>query len=434
MTRRAIQETVNEFPKEKIVKTEEGWIIRDVVLLSEFSKNVDPQSGKARRYTRECQEKAVKLFTDVPVNINHLRKDPSNPRQERDVRTTIGKVVAPRTRMLKRDGKIEYQTLGDIVLVKCESADQIAGLAKLNPKGGPGMSLTGDGQYDVDESYANIVDLEPATVDVVATPATTKGFFESKVEPVSEAFPPPKKGAQKPGDKKPIPSKKPAPDAQKTANKPAGDDTSAKAGEADGAQQDKEKPGQKSDAAMGKADKTADQEYDPKDPDGDGDDDTTPEGDTDGSHYDENGQKRPEMHDENGNPKGPDGDGSGDADGMDDGCCDIDAVTSEANMATDAANSDKTAQSHFDAMFAHAGAAGQIYKAGNIARAKAHYDKSRQHEGIALNLKQNDAAQKALEAPMSDQEKTDTSPIQAVKKNPKLESCAPWVRKLFEEC
>lgn len=164
-------------------------VLANVVLVSEYSRNVGPNQ-RPRRYPRETLAASLPLFDSLQVNVNHppIQRDVNSPTgtsvvsTQRDVLRTIGVARNPRLREIRQDGRPCAQITADLYLIKCDAADHIVKLAELAPTIA-GMSLTGDGEFRENEAdnFDEVIDLRPATVDVVHRPATTNGFFEAEM-------------------------------------------------------------------------------------------------------------------------------------------------------------------------------------------------------------------------------------------------------------
>ena len=101
-----------------------------------------------------------------------------------------------------------------------------------------------------------------------------------------------------------------------------------------------------------------------------------------------------------------------------------DKLTAEANSFTDAAGQKSDSESHLAAMFAHYRAAGNLYFAGDLNRARAHVDKATDHETVAKNLaKQETDAQGGQFPDMQNKGDMPPKPV---------EGDAGWVSALYE--
>lgn len=348
-----INESIEAMPPEKICDDGDNWIIRDVVLLSEFSKNKGPK-GMPRRYPREEQEKALKLFENIHVNCNHpaKRADGSVDESSRNVLMKLGKVVAPRLVEGMSEGKRVSKVVGDVILVKGDASNHIVKLVRLDPKLA-GMSITGNlDRFDTTEGYENVVGLKPESVDVVHRPATTLSMFESRddaMAAIEEAFPF---------------KKKPEDDKADDEEVPEGDD------EEETLPDDEEEL-------------EGDEDEDGLDL-GDGDDDEEVEDEDKDGFVDGEEPETEAMTDE---------------------------PTDEANAATAEAAVKKTAECHMDASMAHATAAGYYWKCGNKARAMEHLNRCKEHEAAADRL--SHLQKFPTRAPMPQQQDLEQKPVQA---------------------
>lgn len=101
-----------------------------------------------------------------------------------------------------------------------------------------------------------------------------------------------------------------------------------------------------------------------------------------------------------------------------------DKITAEANSFTDAAGLKSDSESHLEAMFAHYRAAGNLYFAGDLNRARAHVEKASDHETVAKNLaKQEPDAQGSQFPDMQNKGNVPPKPV---------EGDAQWVPALYE--
>ena len=361
------EERITIIPRERVIDDGENWILRDVVLLSEHSKNVGP-NGKPRRYTPQAQEKACPTFEGLQVNMNHPQKGPDGKPVSRDVLNILGKVTNPRLREVNEGNLKVTQTIGDILMVKGERANHVVNLARLDPKLA-GMSITGNGDFSVGERSDDIVTLQPGTVDVVDRPATTKGLFEAaeaegiSISTLTEAL-----GLAEKVDAF-LKGKGKKPEDEEDGSDEDGTETSDDDGK-----------------VWGKA--------------GKGDYGAAPDQDDD-----EDGEKDAKVWGK-GKPKKGTTDDVGQAKGnkvwgstkdASQQMNAVQAVTDKANSATTRARSSRSSQSHMDAAYAHAGAASQCAELGDQRQARLHMEKSREHEGYANKL--TDAEQRFVRKP-----------------------------------
>lgn len=151
-------ETIS-FLSEKVTQEGEKHHIKDVVLLGSVSKNT--LEGKPRRYLESTMKTTLPQFEGLQVNVNHSAS--------RSILETLGVSKNPRI--------IEGKVVGDIELIDSQPGRHVALLAKHFPKIA-GMSINGEGEFNVGEEYADVVKLDVSSVDAVANPGTTKGFFE----------------------------------------------------------------------------------------------------------------------------------------------------------------------------------------------------------------------------------------------------------------
>ena len=101
-----------------------------------------------------------------------------------------------------------------------------------------------------------------------------------------------------------------------------------------------------------------------------------------------------------------------------------DKLTAEANSFTDAAGQKSDSESHLAAMFAHYRAAGNLFFAGDLNRARAHVEKASDHETVAKNLaKQEPDAQGSQFPDMQNKGNVPPKPV---------EGDAQWVSALYE--
>jgi len=138
-------------------------IIRNVVLLGSESKN-------KRRYTPACLRAAVPLFEGVQAYVNHPTVEEER-RGLRDVRWLAGKFVNVRYEDVKIRG--DFHGLPDD-----PAAKKFVAIAETMPELA-GMSQSAQGRIRW-ENGVQIVEAitKVFSVDLVANPATTNGFFE----------------------------------------------------------------------------------------------------------------------------------------------------------------------------------------------------------------------------------------------------------------
>lgn len=386
----SLEERVNSIPSHRIVEDGDNWIMRDVVLLSEFSKNPGP-SGKPRRYSKETQQKALNLFEGLQVNVNHPPKDGASgavQSSQRDVLRTLGKVTSPRLRESTHDGKKVTQTVGDVVMIKCDASEHIVKLAKLDSRLA-GMSITGDGEYKLTEGFDCIEDLKPTTVDVVHRPATTKGFFEaveSNQVPLSELTG--KIEAFLAEQLQPIPEAeieeilKGLPDEDEEDDEDEDEDGTPEHED----QEDEETEDEEQ--TQGDTDEDDDMDGEAGDEDETEDFDYGQDADEDGIiGNDRDDDDNTTVQGELGDDAQGDVDGEGGEDEEGARANKLIAITDEANAATFDARHQRTAQAHMEAAYAHAGAAAQSAKFGDHRRAYLHWEKAKEHEAVANKMK-----------------------------------------------
>jgi hypothetical protein len=150
---------------------EENGIIKSVKVLGRESEN----DGGKRVYSDHALWQAVKLYDGIPVNVDHPPRE--NAAQERSVTHGLGWLSNPRYDS-KRDGVV-----ADLHYLKSHPhAAMLVESAKRNPRRF-GLSHNADGRVTRDPKTGDhVVDhIEKVrSVDVVQTPATNTGLFESK--------------------------------------------------------------------------------------------------------------------------------------------------------------------------------------------------------------------------------------------------------------
>ena len=144
-----------------------GGVIQNVALLGAASLN-------NRVYTRQAMADAAKLYSGVPVYVNHPTESEMLDRGGvRSVLDLAGRVLNPRL--------VGTQVRGDIQVLEREPtkslflaiAEQMPGIA--------GMSHRASGSTHMDESGTEVVDSidHVFAVELVTEPATVAGLFES---------------------------------------------------------------------------------------------------------------------------------------------------------------------------------------------------------------------------------------------------------------
>ena len=127
-------------------------------------------SDNGRRYTAEALKKAVKLYENVKVNVDH----PDNPEDSRSVYDRIGKLT--NVRFVEGKG-----LFGDLWLLPSHKlTDEVYEAASLMPDLF-GLSHNAQGEGEEDEQGVFIVKkiTEVRHVDLVADPATTHSLSEA---------------------------------------------------------------------------------------------------------------------------------------------------------------------------------------------------------------------------------------------------------------
>jgi len=142
----------------------ENFTIRNVALLG-------PESSNKRRYTDKCMQGAVSLFENVKAFVDH----PSTEEQKtgrRSVRNLAGKYTNARLEdgRIKADATLLPNENGKLYMDIAENLPDIAG----NSQNARGLWHKKDGVQIVEQ--ITFVD----SVDLVASPATTHGMFESE--------------------------------------------------------------------------------------------------------------------------------------------------------------------------------------------------------------------------------------------------------------
>lgn len=454
----------------RITKTDKGYLIPGVALLSEFSRNRGPK-GKPRRYSESTQTKAASLFEGLRVYVDHPERDESGKPKPRTVRSLAGKVINPRLRKLTMEGRTISQTVGDLLLVEDANTEHIIKLANLDDKI-VGMSITGDGDFKESENFDDIVNLEPRSVDIVDKPASTRGLYESE-EP--HALPRVKTNGKSADD---LVAAAVAATEACAANNTVEAHTAAAirhraaADAMEKALREALASGNWNKfAALFRADRihseaswkhesTARQLARPdpeeaetvlaaleeaatpfgKKPPKEGavsDDDESardePAGQANGKPPADGAEKKPKagVPPESGAAKSTaDADPASknsDDDPVAPAGGETDGATNEANKLTVKANMEKTSTAHMNAMFGHMKAAGIAWGAGDSKRAMAHSTNADMHRDRYESLKQKEASLDRRPTPMSqDQGASEASPI------PVPEGCAPEVARIWE--
>lgn len=144
----------------------ESGIVHGVKVLGFVSSN-------GRRYKREALERALPLYENVGVNIDH---EDANKRRVKD---GFGRLSNVRLAEDGVYGDVSYLKAHDFASTFVEAAERMPELL--------GMSHVADGKLSRDngeELVEDIVTVE--SVDIVRRPATTKSLFESEEQQVAE--------------------------------------------------------------------------------------------------------------------------------------------------------------------------------------------------------------------------------------------------------
>lgn len=150
----------------------ETGVISGVKILGFQSANRHGQAGaKSSEYCREGAEKALHLYEGRQVFADHPPR--SNPKVERSIRDLVGVIRKP---VIEADGvygEIHYPP-------KSAIGQHVADLAETMPDSF-GLSHNADGVGRVKGGKYIIESIEKVrSVDLVTSPATTKGLFESQ--------------------------------------------------------------------------------------------------------------------------------------------------------------------------------------------------------------------------------------------------------------
>jgi hypothetical protein len=138
------------------------YVIRNVSMLAEFSKN-------QRRYSAKVQREAVPIFEGIKAYADHPTK--ANEKEPRRVKETIGRYRG--VRFLEAVNK----TYGDLHLVPTKLVtDYIIPIAESDPSL-IGSSINAFGKMDSDGNVESITRAQ--SVDLVTEPATTQGLHEA---------------------------------------------------------------------------------------------------------------------------------------------------------------------------------------------------------------------------------------------------------------
>jgi len=142
----------------------DSFTIKNVALLG-------PESSNKRRYTEKCLREAIPLFENVKAFVDH----PSTEEQKtgrRSVRNLAGKYTNARLEdgRVKADAKLLPNENGKLYMDIAENLPDIAG----NSQNARGLWHKKDGIQIVEQ--ITFID----SVDLVASPATTHGIFESQ--------------------------------------------------------------------------------------------------------------------------------------------------------------------------------------------------------------------------------------------------------------
>lgn len=150
-----------------------GFVIENVALLSEFSKNKGP-SGKTRRYTRREQEKSLLKFEGLEINVDHSILRPGG---SRGILEKIGIIRNPSLRTIVREDLKVTQTIGDMHLIDVPESDHIVKLIEMDSTLGA-SSISARGDFKITREHDEVENLDPKSLDIVGRGGTTRGLFE----------------------------------------------------------------------------------------------------------------------------------------------------------------------------------------------------------------------------------------------------------------
>jgi hypothetical protein len=143
----------------------EAGVIRGAKLIGRHSKN-------GREYSESALAGAIRLYEGAKVFTNHPRR--GEQQEDRDVRQWVGSVRNP---LLREDG-----IYGDIQLIKSDAnyAKLIEVASDPNFRKEFGLSHVAEGETAVRNGRTHVDRItEVRSVDLVTSPATTAGLFES---------------------------------------------------------------------------------------------------------------------------------------------------------------------------------------------------------------------------------------------------------------
>ena len=163
-------ELYEQFPLGEVFKRVDldrnAGVLRDVTILSRTSLN-------GHRYSDAGLEDAVKKFNGVRFYIDHpTKRELSDRRGVRSMRDLAGKIVNTR--------KVGEQVRADIHLLnKADVRELVFAIAEMPEVAGNSIRATGFGQKDGTGQFVVDGFKGVTSVDLVTTPAGTRGLFES---------------------------------------------------------------------------------------------------------------------------------------------------------------------------------------------------------------------------------------------------------------
>jgi hypothetical protein len=152
----------------------DAGVIYGVLVVGKVSRN-RKESSKGRRYTDECLREALGLYEGARVRVNHLKINPTVQAGDRDVNAVLGQLRGCWLAPEGVRGNLHYlksHPMADRLADAAEAMPTAFGLSHDVSKWEGG--LDGQGVYTI----TRIATLEG--VDLVDTPGSTRGLFESE--------------------------------------------------------------------------------------------------------------------------------------------------------------------------------------------------------------------------------------------------------------
>lgn len=172
---RRLRESISDLGKAGLNRVDrDRGVIRGVKLVGMRSRN-KRESKKGRAYTRGCLERARRLYEGVKVRVNHPKKLDQQLGEERDVDDTFGRIQNVRLEADGLYGDLKYLKSHAMAARVCEAAESMPTAYGLSHDVAKWV-----GDYDSEGVYVITEINQVDGVDLVDSPGTTSGLFESE--------------------------------------------------------------------------------------------------------------------------------------------------------------------------------------------------------------------------------------------------------------